>query len=74
MHPLPARPHPLEVPLQFSAFHPDFRMLDVPPTPPETLSRARRIAAGDTPLPGVFESKPGTWGPRRQPVDMRMYG
>ncbi|RMG10561.1 MAG: AmmeMemoRadiSam system radical SAM enzyme [Deltaproteobacteria bacterium] len=33
-----------DVPLHFSAFHPDFRMLDVPPTPPETLTRARRIA------------------------------
>jgi pyruvate formate lyase activating enzyme len=25
-------------------FHPDFQMLDVPPTPPATLTRARRIA------------------------------
>jgi pyruvate formate lyase activating enzyme len=33
-----------DVPLHFSAFHPDFQMLDVPPTPPATLSRARRIA------------------------------
>jgi len=33
-----------DVPLHFSAFHPDYRMLDVPPTPPETLTRARRIA------------------------------
>ena len=33
-----------DVPLHFSAFHPDFRMRDVPPTPPETLSRARHIA------------------------------
>ncbi len=32
------------VPLHFSAFHPDFRMRDVAPTPPETLRRARRIA------------------------------
>jgi pyruvate formate lyase activating enzyme len=32
------------VPLHFTAFHPDFRMTDVPRTPPETLSRARRIA------------------------------
>jgi pyruvate formate lyase activating enzyme len=35
-----------EVPLHFSAFHPDYRMLDVPPTPAESLSRARRIAMG----------------------------
>jgi pyruvate formate lyase activating enzyme len=33
-----------DVPLHFTAFHPDFKMLDVPRTPPETLSRARRIA------------------------------
>jgi pyruvate formate lyase activating enzyme len=33
-----------DVPLHFSAFHPDFRMLDVPPTPPATLRRAREIA------------------------------
>jgi pyruvate formate lyase activating enzyme len=32
------------VPLHFTAFHPDFKMLDVPATPPETLRRARRIA------------------------------
>jgi pyruvate formate lyase activating enzyme len=109
-----------DVPLHFSAFHPDFRMLDVPPTPPATLSRARKIAidqglryvyvgnvhdedgsstychkcgskligrdwyqltewnlddhgacrkCGEK-LPGVFEKKPGTWGPRRQLVNM----
>ncbi|MGE3774306.1 MAG: AmmeMemoRadiSam system radical SAM enzyme [Gammaproteobacteria bacterium] len=33
-----------QVPLHFSAFHPDFRMRDVPATPPETLHQARRIA------------------------------
>ncbi|MBI4171945.1 MAG: AmmeMemoRadiSam system radical SAM enzyme [Actinobacteria bacterium] len=33
-----------DVPLHLTAFHPDYRMLDVPPTPPETLSRARSIA------------------------------
>ncbi|MCB0991642.1 MAG: hypothetical protein KDB16_11725, partial [Acidimicrobiales bacterium] len=33
-----------DVPIHFSAFHPDFRMLDTPPTPPETLARARSIA------------------------------
>ena len=33
-----------EVPLHFTAFHPDFRMLDRPPTPPATLRRARQIA------------------------------
>lgn len=34
----------VDVPLHFSAFHPDYKMRDVPPTPPETLTRARRIA------------------------------
>ena len=33
-----------EVPLHFSAFHPDWKMTDRPPTPPATLSRARRLA------------------------------
>ncbi|NWG30590.1 MAG: AmmeMemoRadiSam system radical SAM enzyme [Rhodocyclaceae bacterium] len=33
-----------DVPLHFSAFHPDFKLLDKPPTPPSTLQRARRIA------------------------------
>ena len=33
-----------DVPLHFSAFHPDYKMLDTPPTPPKTLTRARNIA------------------------------
>jgi len=33
-----------DVPLHFTAFHPDFKMLDKPPTPPSTLTMARRIA------------------------------
>ncbi|MDA8362573.1 MAG: AmmeMemoRadiSam system radical SAM enzyme [Gammaproteobacteria bacterium] len=33
-----------DVPLHFSAFHPDYKMTDVPPTPPRTLRRARDIA------------------------------
>jgi pyruvate formate lyase activating enzyme len=32
-----------DVPLHFTAFHPDYRLLDRPPTPPATLTRARRI-------------------------------
>ncbi len=35
------------IPLHFSAFHPDFKMLDVPPTPTITLKRARDIALGE---------------------------
>jgi pyruvate formate lyase activating enzyme len=33
-----------DVPLHFTAFHPDFKLRDKPPTPPETLHQARRIA------------------------------
>ena len=33
-----------DVPLHFTAFHPDWKMFDRPRTPPATLTRARRIA------------------------------
>ena len=33
-----------DVPLHFSAFHPDWKMRDVPATPPATLARARETA------------------------------
>jgi pyruvate formate lyase activating enzyme len=33
-----------DVPLHFTAFHPDFKMRDRPATPPATLTRAREIA------------------------------
>jgi pyruvate formate lyase activating enzyme len=33
-----------DVPLHFTAFHPDFKLRDKPRTPPETLHAARRIA------------------------------
>jgi pyruvate formate lyase activating enzyme len=33
-----------DVPLHFSAFHPDWKMTDRAPTPPQTLTRARGIA------------------------------
>jgi pyruvate formate lyase activating enzyme len=33
-----------DVPLHFTAFHPDWKMTSIPPTPPATLSQARRIA------------------------------
>lgn len=36
-----------DVPMHFSAFHPDFKMLDVPRTPARTLARAREIALGN---------------------------
>jgi pyruvate formate lyase activating enzyme len=107
-----------DVPLHFTAFHPDFKMLDTAATPPATLTRARRIglanglryvytgnvhdpAGGTTAChacgtalvvrdwyrileyhltadahcpacgaacAGVFDARPGAWGPRRQPV------
>jgi pyruvate formate lyase activating enzyme len=36
-----------EVPMHFTAFHPDYKMRDVEATPPATLSRARDIALGN---------------------------
>ena len=107
-----------EVPHHFTAFHPDWKMRDIPCTPAQTLSKAREIARAAgihhaytgnvhdgegnstwchqcghllierdwyemgrwqlgedgkcprcaTRLAGVFESKPGNWGSRRQRV------
>ena len=111
-----------DVPVHFTAFHPDFRMQDRPRTPHATLLRAREIAvnhgiryayvgnvhdvkhqstwcagcgqllierdwhrlgqyhlhgsecsACQERLPGHFEDTPGTWGRRRQPVDIAAY-
>lgn len=109
-----------DVPLHFTAFHPDWKMRDTQPTPAATLTRARTkaleaglryvytgnvhdSAGGSTWCPGCgellierdwyrlgrwnldqkgncgncgteiagrFESHPGDWGPRRQPVHM----
>jgi pyruvate formate lyase activating enzyme len=109
------------VPLHFTAFHPDWKMLDTPSTSRHTLTRCREIALkngldyvytgnvydpqgsstwcpgcdsilversgyelgrwnivikGEQPvcascghaIAGVFESRPGTWGSKRQPV------
>ena len=33
-----------DVPMHFNAFHPDWKMLDVPSTPFDTLTRSRKIA------------------------------
>ncbi|HEY9051533.1 MAG TPA: AmmeMemoRadiSam system radical SAM enzyme [Gammaproteobacteria bacterium] len=33
-----------DVPMHFTAFHPDWKMKDIPPTPPASLTRARQIA------------------------------
>jgi pyruvate formate lyase activating enzyme len=110
----------VHVPLHFTAFHPDWKLLDVEATPATTLERARSIAIQNgvnfaytgnirdksggstycpncgqliigrdwfvlsdwnltdegacggcgTPIPGHFESRPGSWGGRRLPVRM----
>lgn len=113
-----------DVPLHFTAFHPDWKMTDKPPTPRATLTRAReralaqglryvytgnvhdypgsstycpgcgalligrdwyelsnwslaarhgegRCAHCGTPVAGVFEPRPGTWGARRRPLSIR---
>jgi pyruvate formate lyase activating enzyme len=58
-----------DVPLHFSAFHPDFMMRDTPATPPETLVRARRIAM-DAGVRFVYvgnvhnEAADSTWCPK----------
>jgi len=36
-----------DVPLHFTAFHPDYKMVDKPSTPPTTLTAAREIAQGN---------------------------
>ena len=36
-----------DVPMHFTAFHPDWKMLDIESTPPATLTRARDIAIGN---------------------------
>ena len=36
-----------DVPLHFTAFHPDWKMTDKPPTPVQTLQRSREIALGN---------------------------
>lgn len=36
-----------ETPLHFSRFHPDYRMKNLPPTPADTLERARNIARSE---------------------------
>jgi len=33
-----------DVPMHFTAFHPDYKMMDIASTPPSTLTRARQIA------------------------------
>jgi pyruvate formate lyase activating enzyme len=112
-----------DVPVHFSAFHPDWKMRGTPPTAAATLQRARRIAldcgirhayTGNVHDPagqstwchgcgallierdwyslgawnltadgrctecgeacaGVFEARPGSWGPERRPVRLAAF-
>ena len=109
-----------DVPMHFTAFHPDWKMRDILPTPTATLTHAREIALANgvhyaytgnvhdpegsstwchqcgemlierdwyqlgrwglqdngscsscgTRLPGHFDTTPGTFGPRRMPVQI----
>lgn len=109
-----------DVPMHFSVFHPDWKMMNKPHTPHDTVRRARQIALDNgvryayvgnmhdkqadstwchhcghlligrdwyqlsewqldgeggclncgTRCAGVFEDRPGCWGPRRQLVNM----
>lgn len=112
-----------DVPVHFTAFHPDYKMLNTPRTPTSTLRRARDIALGNgiryaytgnvhdeeggstychgcgvrligrdwymmtdwnltegglccscgVACSGVFDARPGTWGARRQPIQLAHY-
>ena len=50
-----------DVPLHFTAFHPDYKMLDVAPTPPATLvgrARSRSATACATSTPATSTTRP----------------
>jgi pyruvate formate lyase activating enzyme len=58
-----------DVPLHFTAFHPDFKMTGLPATPPDSVVRARRIAMGEglryVYTGNVHDAEGGTtWCPR----------
>jgi len=36
-----------DVPVHFTRFHPEYKLRNLPPTPPQTLSKARQIAIGE---------------------------
>jgi AmmeMemoRadiSam system radical SAM enzyme/AmmeMemoRadiSam system protein B/AmmeMemoRadiSam system protein A len=69
-----------DVPVHFSAFHPDFRMMDKPRTPAETLFRAHEIA-GQCGLNYAYvgniddASRQTTWCPncRAKVIERRVY-
>lgn len=69
----------VERPLHFTAFYPCYKMMDAPPTPPETLKRARKIAL-DIGLKFVYtgnilsDEGSHTYCPKcKQPVIQRSY-
>ncbi len=47
-----------DVPLHFTAFHPDYKMTDVAATPAATLTRARAIARGERPALRLHRQRP----------------
>lgn len=51
-----------DVPLHFSRFHPNYKLTDVPPTPVETLRKARRIAREEGMLFVYIGNVPGDDG------------
>lgn len=46
-----------DVPVHFTRFHPDYRLMNLPPTPRETLTRAREIALKE----GLHYPYVGNW-------------
>ena len=69
------------MPLHFTAFHPDFKMRDIPPTPPSTLTRARadrargRAASTSTPATCTIAraAPPGARRARRAVIERDWY-
>lgn len=68
-----------DVPLHFSRFHPDYQMLNLPPTPVATLERARDMALSrgiHYPFVGNVPSHPGnnTYCPKCKKVVIQRQG
>ena len=60
-----------DTPLHFTAFHPDYHMLDTPPTPPATLQRARSIAIRNGLAPRLCRQRPRSRAPGDAMPDLR---
>ena len=63
-----------DVPLHFTAFHPDYKMLDVAPTPPATLVRARAIALAPRPPLRLHRQRPRRGRPEHLVPRLRRRG